>query len=133
MLYVIKNGFNNVPSVAAEDIVYCITSVQKIVDHNLEFVFTDGHAVESFSSQFGLQDLDSIDSILDKNAIKAKYWTSDSDLDLKRRKEAEFLVLGDIPSEAVLGFVVANNKAETRLKDLGIVQNRISVQPTFYF
>ena len=52
MLYVVQNGFNMVAPTPAENIVYCVSSVQKIIDLQLDFVFTDGHAVDSFSSQF---------------------------------------------------------------------------------
>ncbi|MDI9319570.1 MAG: DUF4433 domain-containing protein [Phycisphaerales bacterium] len=105
MLYVVQNGFNMVAPTPAENIVYCITSVQKIIDLQLEFVFTDGHAVDGFSSQFTIADIQHIDTILDKNAINAKYWRDENDLDRKRRKEAEFLVLGDIAKAAILGFI----------------------------
>ena len=53
MLYVIQNGYNMVQPMPAQDIVYCITSVQKIIESNLEYLFTDGHAVDSFSTQYG--------------------------------------------------------------------------------
>lgn len=105
MLYVVQNGFNMVAPTRAEDIVYCVSSIQKIIDLNLDFVFTDGHAVDSFSSQYTKEDIQNIDRLIDKNAINAKYWKDENDLDLKRRKEAEFLVLGDIATDGVLGYV----------------------------
>jgi len=92
MLYVIQKGFNGVTSILPENIVYCITSVQQIVNHNLDFVYTDGHAVEKFSTFFGLEDSNDIEKNIDISAIRSKYWKDDSDLDKKRRKEAEFLV-----------------------------------------
>ena len=103
MLYVVQNGFNLVAPTSAENIVYCVSSVQKIIDLQLDFVFTDGHAVDGFSSQYTVPDIQNIDTILDKNAINAKYWKDENDLDKKRRKEAEFLVLGDISLHAILG------------------------------
>lgn len=90
MLYVVQNGFNMVAPTPAENIVYCVRSVQKIIDLQLDYVFTDGHAVDGFSSQYTASDILNIDTILDKNAIKAKYWKDENDLDRKRRKEAEF-------------------------------------------
>ncbi len=39
MLYVIQKGFNGVTITPAEEIVYCITSVQNIIDRDLNFVF----------------------------------------------------------------------------------------------
>lgn len=90
MLYVMQNGFNMVAPTHAENIVYCVTSVQKIIELQLDFVFTNGHAVDGFSTQYNSSGIKDIDSIIDWNAVNAKYWRSDTDLDLKRRKEAEF-------------------------------------------
>ncbi len=101
MLYVMQKGFNMVVPTLAKNIVYCVSSVQKIVDNNLDFIFTDGHAIDRFSSQYNNSDINNIDTIVDWNAVKAKYWHDENDLDLKRRKEAEFLVLGDIPTNSI--------------------------------
>lgn len=90
MLYVVQNGFNAVKATPAENIVYCVTSVARIIYHNLDFVFTNGHAVDGFSRFYFPDDIQNIEAILDKNAIGSKYWKDESDLDLKRRKEAEF-------------------------------------------
>jgi hypothetical protein len=40
MLYVVQHGFNMVTPVPAENIVYCVSSVQKIKEHRLDFIFT---------------------------------------------------------------------------------------------
>ncbi|MCH8488096.1 MAG: DUF4433 domain-containing protein [Candidatus Cyclonatronum sp.] len=109
MLYVIQNGFNGVPAISPELIVYCISSVGKVIAYDLDYIFTDGHAVDSFSSVFRKEDTPRIKQLLDFEAIRARYWKDDNDLDKKRRKEAEFLVLSDLPAVAILGFVVYNN------------------------
>src|SRR5690606_37206264 len=87
MLYVVQKGFNMVTPTPAEKIVYCVCSVQKIMELKLEFVFTDGHANNSFSSQYSAADIQNIVNILDLEAIKAVYWNDENDLDKKRRKE----------------------------------------------
>lgn len=133
MLYVIQNGFNMVAPTPAEKIVYCVSSVQKIVELGLDFVFTDGHAVDNFSSQYTAADIHQIDKLLDMNAINAKYWLDENDLDRKRRKEAEFLVLGDIAREAILGFVTYNEAAKDLLSNFGMDESRILVKPAYYF
>lgn len=117
----------------AEKIVYCVSSVQKIVELGLDFVFTDGHAVDNFSSQYTAADIHQIDKLLDMNAINAKYWRDENDLDRKRRKEAEFLVLGDIAREAILGFVTYNEAAKDLLSNFGMDERRILVKPAYYF
>lgn len=133
MLYVIQNGYNSVAPIPPEQIVYCITSVQKIIELGQDFVFTDGHAVDSFSTLYTTIDINNIDTILDMEAIKAIYWKDENDLDKKRRKEAEFLILGDIPSNAVLGYIVYNKDSKNRLIDFGIDSSLIYINQKYYF
>jgi len=94
MLYVVQNGFNMVTPTPAEKIVYCITSVQKILDLQLDFVFTDGHAVDSFTTLYVANEINNIENIIDWNAIRAKYWRDDKDLDLKRKKRSRIFGFG---------------------------------------
>ena len=133
MLYVVQKGFNMVAPTPPDKIVYCISSVQKIIDLQLDFMFTDGHAVDSFTTQYNASDIQNINNILDKSAIDAKYWTDENDLDKKRRKEAEFLVFGDIPLEAVLYYVTYNENAKNFIVNLGADAAKIGVRPEFYF
>jgi hypothetical protein len=133
MLYVIQKGFNGVVPTPAEEIVYCVSSVQKIIDLNQPFVFTDGHAIDSFSSQYAEADVQQLGTLIDWEAVNAMDWKKDTDLDLKRRKQAEFLVLGDIPREAVLGFIVYNEEAKHRLRLLEVLENQIHMSTKYYF
>ena len=133
MLYVVQKGYNQVKPIAPEEIVYCVTSVQKILEFNIDFIFTDGHAFDRFSTQYTPRDIEKISEIIDWEAIKAKYWNIESDLDLKRRKEAEFLVLGDIPIECILGYIVFNLNSQKRLVENGINPEKISIKPDYYF
>lgn len=133
MLYVIQNGFNLVTPTPANEIVYCVTSVQKILDNNLKYIFTDGHAVDSFSTQYDLADIGNIDNLLDMKAIQARYWKDENDLDLKRRKEAEFLVLGDIPIAAILCYLVYNESVKQKLLAFGIKESMIYINSQAYF
>lgn len=133
MLYVVQNGFNMVALTPAQNIVYCVSSVQKIMDLQLDFVFTDGHAVDGFSSQFTAADIQNIDILLDKNAINARYWRDENDLDRKRRKEAEFLVLGDIVQEGILGFITYNEMAKNTVVNFGADAAKVHIKSEFYF
>lgn len=132
MLYVIQKGFNDVKMVAAENLVYCVSNVQKMIDSGLEFVFTDGHASNKFSAQYTREQVGQLHELIDWEAIKAKYWNSETDLDLKRRKEAEFLVFGDIPLNYIAGFVVYSERAKQRLTEMGATLP-IAVRPDHYF
>lgn len=133
MLYVIQKGFNMVASVPAENIVYCVSSVKKMLDLDLDFVFTDGHAVEKFSKQYTKANINELENLIDWNAVGAKYWKIDTDLDLKRKKEAEFLVLGDIAAHAILGFAVSNENAKNRVIGLGADVEKVRILPDYYF
>jgi len=133
MLYVIQKGFNMVQSVPAEKIVYCVSTVQKMIDLDLPFIFSNGHAVDGFTEFFDKKDVENIDNLIDKAAIQAKYWKQESDNDLKRRKEAEFLVESDIPTEAIERWIVYNESAKEELKNKGVPENQIHVKPDYYF
>ncbi len=133
MLYVVQNGFNMVAPTSAENIIYCVSSVQRIIDLELDFVFTDGHAVDRFSSQYTAADIQNIEEVLDKKAINAKYWIDESDLDIKRRKEAEFLVLGDIKKEAILGYLTYNENAKNRVINFGANAANVHIKLEYYF
>ncbi|WP_340234307.1 type II toxin-antitoxin system toxin DNA ADP-ribosyl transferase DarT [Emticicia soli] len=133
MLYVIIKGFNGVSPTPSESIVYCVTSIQQILDSDIDFIFTDGHAVDSFSSKYSKEQIIDIDNILDYSAINATHWKDENDLDKKRRKEAEFLLECDLPSKYILGYICYNEKAKVSLISLGISENKIVIKPDFYF
>ena len=85
------------------------------------------------SSQYSNVDIVNIDNFVDWKAIKAKFWIDENDLDLKRRKEAEFLISGDIPFVSLLGFIVYNQKAKERLLSIGVPEEKIKINTTYYF
>lgn len=133
MLYVVQKGYNGVPAQNPENIVYCVTNVEKIIHSRLPFVFTNGHAVSKLSKFFGKEEIHLLEEILDFEAIKKDFWKDENDLDLKRRKEAEFLVEGDIPLDVISGWVVYNEVSQKRLLDLGIPNDKIVIRENFYF
>jgi len=54
-------------------------------------------------------------------------------LDLKRRKEAEFLLLGDLGIDSVVGFVVYDEKAKNKMIDFGVQENKIAIKKDYYY
>lgn len=130
MLYVIQHGYG-VPPTSPENIVYCISSVEQIVNHGLSCIYTNGHAIVGLSKIF--TDVEAIDANVDMKAVKSTIWIDEKDLDLKRRKEAEFLILGDLPLTAILGYAVYNASAKEKLVDLGIENDKVVVKPEYYF
>lgn len=134
MLYVIQHGFNGVNAIAPENIVYCVSSVASIEQYNPEYIFTNGHAIDGLTSSYTPDHIQDIENIIDKSAITSKYWRDDNDLDLKRRKEVEFLVHGDIPPAAVLGFIVFNDAAAGQIQAMaGLGNKKLVIKPEYYF
>lgn len=80
-----------------------------------------------------MEEVQDIATLLDFEAIKTKYWRPESDLDLKRRKEAEFLLEQDLPIEAILGYVVFDEVVKQKIIQLGIKPEKIVVRPDYYF
>lgn len=133
MLYVIQYGFNSVPMTAAEDIVYCVSSIQAIIDSGIKFISTDGHAHNALSTEYSMEHSNNLDAILDFKAINAEYWKDDTDLDLKRRKEAEILIEEDLPTKHILGYICYNDNAKAKLIDFGAREDVVVVRPNKYF
>lgn len=134
MLYVIQKGGNFVPQKnLPEEIIYCVTSVQKIVDNNLTFYFTDGHATNNLTTFYDRTKISFVEDLVDLKAANFKYWKDDLDLDLKRRKESELLVLEDIPVSCILGYICYNETSRLHLLDLGLKENKVIIKPNYYF
>ncbi len=133
MLYVIQRGHNGVKATFPQDIIYCVTSIHQIIDSRIRFVFTDGHAINSFSKQFSSTDIQNIETILDFDTIRTDNWNDENDLDKKRRMEAEFLLEKDLPTNYILGYICYNNEARSKLIGFGIEEDAIVVKPNCYF
>lgn len=134
MLYVIQHGYNGVRRQEPQDIVYCVLRLDDVIKGNLECAFTDGHALSALTNYYGKEQLVNIDKIVNYDDVYASQWNNnDSDIDLKRRKEAELLIKEDISPEYIRGYIVYNDKAKEMLKSFGIAENMIVVAPNYYF
>lgn len=115
MLYKIQKENNEVPTIPQEEIIYLVTTVHNVTKHTDQFVFFDGHGFESLTRCFNsLDDLKEVDM----EAVGAKWWSSVTDPDLMRRKQAEFLVKNSLPLNYLKGIAVYNKKAENQVKSL---------------
>jgi hypothetical protein len=127
MLYVIQKHLNKTA------IIYCVTTIEKILESGKNFCFTDGHGIEQLSSFFFEDSLGNIENLIDWKTINDRYWNDENDLDKKRRKQSEFLVLGDIDYNCIVGFVVFDENTKQILLEKGITEEMIVVKPNFYF
>lgn len=134
MLFVVQKGGNFVAHAnSPENIIYIACSLNSILQYRLNFYFTDGHATDKLTTFYDSSKITDLSDIIDWNAIRTAYWGGHENLNLKRKKQAEFLISEDIPSDVIVGFGCYNDKAKTRLVELGIEESTIKVIPNAYF
>ncbi|MBP9993428.1 MAG: DUF4433 domain-containing protein [bacterium] len=133
MLYVIQHGYNGVQSVEPWNIVYCVIRLDDVVNNNIDCVFTNGHALSKITTFFPKECLIGIDNIVKYDDVYSSQWDIETDIDLKRRKEAELLIKNDLPPQFIKGFVVYNEEAKQKMMMMGIDENKVVVAPGYYF
>ncbi|MBC6411175.1 MAG: DUF4433 domain-containing protein [Ekhidna sp.] len=134
MLYVIQQGGNFVPKPnKPENIVYLVCSLQSIANSDLNFYFSDGHATDGFTTFYNSDKISDLPQIIDWKAVKTPYWGGQENLKTKRKKQAEFLVGGDISSQFIVGFGCYNETSKQKLINFGIDKTPIKVIPNAYF
>lgn len=134
MLFVVQKGGNFVENPnSPENIVYIACSLQSIVQHELDFYFSDGHATDMLTTFYDRSKINELPEIIDWQAVKAAYWGGHENLDIKRKKQAEFLIYEDVPADVIIGFVCYNDYARNKLIKFGIDKANIKIIPKAYF
>jgi hypothetical protein len=134
MLLNIKTGYNGITRRANEDIVILVSSLHRLKELQLAFVFSDRHAfLKTARFSDDLADLDRIDWKI----LQARDFRHDiNDLEKMDRYMAEALVFERLPVEAPLGATCYNAgaasalEAEVRKRNVNL---RVIVKPTWYF
>ena len=54
-------------------------------------------------------------------------------MDVKRRKEAELLLLGDLSIDSIVGFVVYDDMAKNKMIDFGVNEEKIAIRKDYYY
>ncbi len=134
MLYAIQKGFNDVTKRSPQEIIYLVTTFEKIKENECQYVFTDGHGYHSMSQFFN--DENSLEEV-DWDTVNLFRWNdTDDDPDRKRRKQAEFLVFKELPLTALTAVVVYNevvkNEILTKFAGHDFTCNVI-VKPKWYY
>lgn len=131
MLYNIKTGHNGIPRKPIEDIVILVSSLHKLRDVGVPFVFSDRHAylkTALFSDNLG--DLDRIDwaTIQERNFRK-------DNLERFEKYQAEALVYKTVPLAALNGVVCYNDNRRIELQraaDIAGATVNIIARPGWY-
>lgn len=134
MLFVIQQGGNFVESaVHAEEIIYLACSLIDIVNSDLEYYFSDGHATDNFTTFYDKDMIQKLPQIVDWNSVKANFWGGDDNLNVKRKKQAEFLLKNDLPPDYIVGFGCYSESAKQQLMSIGVDSEKIKIIPNAYF
>lgn len=107
MLYRISRGTVTYEG-GQRPIVYLVSSVERLQELGLRFIFSDGHSLSAISRWYD----DPADlSHLDWETVQASFWfDTEDDPDRCRRKQAELLVYEFVPWEALLGIAVLDEE-----------------------
>lgn len=134
MLYVIQFGGNFVQSATPpKDIVYLVCPLKNIIESGIEYYFSDGHATDSLTTFYDKSQIESLPEIVSWESVTARYWGGQENLNVKRKKQAEFLVAEDLSPNFIIGFACYNVEAKQRLIGMGIAENKIKVVPSAYY
>ncbi|VXD23620.1 conserved hypothetical protein [Planktothrix serta PCC 8927] len=90
MLYTIHKGNIQGYKDGQNSIIHLVVKVDEIIESEIPFVFTDGHAIMDYSDFY--TDLNALEMI-DWDVMESKYWFDrDDDPNRKCRRQAEFLI-----------------------------------------
>lgn len=134
MLYNIHTGRGGVASVANSNIVILVSSLHRVAELGLPFLFTDRHAytvTANYYDQLGML------SKVDWGLIQRRDFQRDiDDPEKTERYQAEALIYQKVPVDALLGAVCYTKEAQRQLDEtavkLGIELNTFC-RPEWYF
>ena len=134
MLLNIKTGYNGVRQRRNDEIVILVSSLYKVRDHPIDFLFTDRHAYLQtavfYSDLAGLSKIDW--TILQNSDFKR----DNDDLGKFESYQAEALIHLHMPTEALLGIACVNETVAGQMRDhiarAGLAL-KVAVTPGWYF
>ena len=134
MMLNIKTGHGNITRRENKDIVMMVSSIPKLEEWGLTYVFTNQHAypvdTEFYSRR---EDLDKVDWAL---LCSRNFKTDDADPGKQVRYQAESLVHRHVPLEALLGIGCHNDVVKSRLEEMLKARGKklsVKTTPSWYF
>jgi len=118
-----------------DDLVYLVTTVERLIDLGRDPMFTDRNAAIAFAEFF--TDLGELDTAIDWLLMRARMWNNTQDEpDRMERRMAECLVHQGVPWEAFIEVVAKTGacatEARAALATVG-VSTPVVVRPGWYF
>lgn len=116
MLYTIHKGNVSTYQGGQTSVLHLVTTVEAIEEEELQFTFTDGHAVMDYSDFY--EDLDDLERI-DWDVMESQFWyDTDDDLNRKCKRQAEFLVCDFFPWALIEEIGVINAAVQTKVSQI---------------
>jgi hypothetical protein len=134
MMYNIHTGYGGITRRRNDEIVIFVSSLHKLRELGVPFVFTDQHAYAAGTDYFS--DLTRLDRI-DWELLRSRnFKTDDTDPGKQLRYQAEALVYRHVPIEALIGLVCHDDTVLQRLAPL-LAANKVELSlkaiPGWYF
>jgi hypothetical protein len=99
-----------------DELVYLVSTAQRVEEAGYKVVFSDGHAIAALTQIF-----DSFEKLTEVcwDTVGLRYWTDTRDEpDRQRRKQAEFLIHRECRWSAIDEIVVFDDKAKKRVEGI---------------
>lgn len=133
MLFQICTGYN-VPKQNQSNIIYLLSSINRILQLNCQYCFTNGNAAANLTRFFSSADIAGFKGLY-WDAINAISWTDPPEL--SQAKQSEVLVFEHFPAEAINEIHVYNTTAQANVLRL-VEASRfphltVSVTPGIYY
>jgi hypothetical protein len=133
MLYHIFNGMVKDYAGTQNEIIYLVSSVEKIIEMKLPFLFTDRHAYLAHKTIFN--NYEALKK-LRWDIIKDDTWHKEYSALRKELKQAEFLIHQHLPVTGILGLVAQNEEIATFVRNEILLANlplQVAVKPEYYY
>ncbi len=134
MMFNIKTGYGGITKRDNKDIVIFVSSIHKLRELGLCFVFTDQHAYPIDTMFYSeIDDLQHIDWTLLQNR---DFKTNDADPGKQSRYQAEALVHEHVPLSAVLGIGCYNEAVRKQVEATMLASGQkmsVKTTPSWYF
>ncbi|EAW39133.1 DUF4433 domain-containing protein [Lyngbya sp. PCC 8106] len=98
-------------------IIHLVTEIETIANSDLDFAFTDGHAIMDYSDFY--DDLWQLGEVIDWGLMEERYWSdTEEDRNRKWRRQAEFLVHRFYPWRFITAIGVINDSIKTKVQSI---------------
>jgi len=135
MLLQLKTGWVEGYCEGQYPLVYLVSSAQAVDNSGHRFVFTDGHAHVAYTKWY--DNLNALTEI-DWEAVNARYWGFNNDPtgELKRRKQAEFLVHTCLDWKLIEQIAVMDDSRKAQVEDVLAIYDLdtpVSIRRDWYY